>query len=443
MTAPRRCRALLIAAPASGQGKTTVTAAIARLHSRAGRKVRVFKCGPDFIDPQWLSVASGHPVHNVDLWLCGEDDARARLYDAADDADLILIEGVMGLFDGNPSAADLAERFGIPVLAVIDASAMAGTFGALAHGLQHYRPSLPWAGVLANRVASAGHGEMLAEALPNAADWWGRMPREAGITLGERHLGLKLARERADALAVMDAAADALADTALADWDAAQWSRCEVALSPAGFPAIEPLLQGKTIALAEDDAFCFVYESNVQTLQALGAQVVRFSPLANDAVPTCDAVWLPGGYPELHVQALQSATRTAQGVALALERGTPVWAECGGWMTLCERIVQQDGQKVEMWGLFPGEAVVHQRLAALGSQGWTTALGMLRGHAFHYSTIETAQTPIGQTTKHRGGRESAGESIYRLGSLQASYFHPWFASNPQATAALFLPEAQA
>ncbi len=441
MTAPRRCRALLVAAPASGQGKTTVTAAIARLHSRAGRTVRVFKCGPDFIDPQWLSVASGHPVHNMDLWLCGEDDARARLYDAAGDADLILIEGVMGLFDGTPSAADLAERFGIPVLAVIDASAMAGTFGALAHGLQHYRPGLPWAGVLANRVASAGHGQMLAEALPDAVDWWGGMPREAAITLGERHLGLKLAREREDAMAVLDAAADALAGTTLADWGAAPWSRTEVMLSPAAFAETQPLLQGKTIALAEDDAFCFVYESNVQTLQAQGAQVVRFSPLANEPVPPCDALWLPGGYPELHVEALQSASVTADSIAQALDGRVPVWAECGGWMALCESIVLQDGQRVPMWGLFPGEAVVHQRLAALGSQGWTTDLGMLRGHAFHYSTIETALAPSGQTTKHRGGRESAGEAIYRLGSLQASYFHPWFASNPQAAAALFLPGA--
>ena len=133
------CPAILIAAPASGQGKTTVTSALARLHTRQGRRVRVFKCGPDFLDPYWHTLASGAPVYQMDLWMTGEADCRARLHAAAQEADLILVEGVMGLFDGDPSAADLAERFGLPVLAVVDASAMAGTFGALAFGLQHYR----------------------------------------------------------------------------------------------------------------------------------------------------------------------------------------------------------------------------------------------------------------------------------------------------------------
>lgn len=132
----RHCPAVLVAAPASGQGKTTVASALARLHARAGRRVRAFKCGPDFLDPHWLALATGHPVHNLDLWMTGEADVRQRLHQAAGEADLIVVEGVMGLFDGEPSAADLAQRLGLPVLAVIDASAMAGTFGALAFGLQ-------------------------------------------------------------------------------------------------------------------------------------------------------------------------------------------------------------------------------------------------------------------------------------------------------------------
>jgi len=141
------CPAILVAAPASGQGKTTVVAALARLHARQGRRVRVFKCGPDFLDPVWHELASGAPVYQLDLWINGEADCRARLAAAAREADLILVEGVMGLFDGTPSAADLAQRFGLPVLAVIDAGAMAGTFGALAFGLQHYQPDVPWAGL--------------------------------------------------------------------------------------------------------------------------------------------------------------------------------------------------------------------------------------------------------------------------------------------------------
>ncbi|AVS72450.1 cobyrinic acid a,c-diamide synthase, partial [Paracidovorax avenae] len=174
-----RCPAIAIAAPSSGQGKTTVTAALARLHVRQGRRVRVFKCGPDFLDPCWLEQASGAPVHAIDLWMTGEQDAAERLHAAAQEADLILVEGVMGLFDGTPSLADLAQRFGLPVLAVVDASAMAGTFGALAWGLRHYRPGLPWAGVLANRVGSARHAGMLQESLADAGDWMGALARVA------------------------------------------------------------------------------------------------------------------------------------------------------------------------------------------------------------------------------------------------------------------------
>ena len=156
-----RCPALLISAPASGQGKTTVVAALARLLTRQGIRVRVFKCGPDFLDPHWHQLASGAPVHQLDLWMTGEADIRARLHAAAQACDVILIEGVMGLFDGTPSAADLAQRLDLPVMAVVSAAAMAGTFGALAYGLQHYQRGLRWAGVLANRVATQRHAQML------------------------------------------------------------------------------------------------------------------------------------------------------------------------------------------------------------------------------------------------------------------------------------------
>ena len=209
------CPAILIAAPASGQGKTTVTSALARLHTRQGRKVRVFKCGPDFLDPVWHALASGAPVYQLDLWMTGEADCRARLHAAAAEADLILVEGVMGLFDGEPSAADLAQKFGLPVLAVVDASAMAGTFGALAFGLQHYRADMPWAGVLANRVASARHTQMLQDSVRDPAHFMGAVMRNDAMTLPERQLGLTVASEVSDALERLDAAADALAATPL------------------------------------------------------------------------------------------------------------------------------------------------------------------------------------------------------------------------------------
>jgi cobyrinic acid a,c-diamide synthase len=181
MQLPISCPAVLISAPASGQGKTTVTSAWARLLTRRGIRVSVFKCGPDFLDPFWHELASGRSVHQLDLWITAEADIARRLYQAAQCSDLILIEGVMGLFDGQPSAADLAQKFNIPVLTVIDASAMAGTFGALAFGLKHYRPELPWAGVLANRVASDRHAQMLQDVIQDKASWWGALARNDAL----------------------------------------------------------------------------------------------------------------------------------------------------------------------------------------------------------------------------------------------------------------------
>ena len=445
---PVHCPALLIAAPASGQGKTTVTAALARLHARQGRRVRVFKCGPDFLDPHWHQLASGHPVHNLDLWLNGEADIRARLHEAAANSDLILIEGVMGLFDGEPSAADLAVKLGIPVLAVIDAGSMAGTFGALVHGLRHYRPGLPWAGVLANRAASDGHEKMLRASVrgddfgiePGGIDagWLGGLRRDANFALPERYLGLTVASELPDAMARLDALADAMALTPLGQLDVAGWQRWAVSFEPQPAQQMEPLLQGRTVGVARDTAFCFAYPANLDTLRALGAELRFFSPVADEALPVCDAVWLPGGYPELHAQALANGTRCRTSLAAHIAAGQPVWAECGGMMPLFDGLTLINGARVPMWGLLPGEVTMQPRLSALGPQRWDTALGELRGHTFHYSLTTSPLMPEAQTEP--GSRFGRPEAIYRQGTLRASYFHAWFASNPEATAQLFLPE---
>ncbi|WP_252374329.1 cobyrinate a,c-diamide synthase [Hydrogenophaga sp. 2FB] len=438
----RHCAAILVAAPASGQGKTTVAAALARLHARAGRRVRAFKCGPDFLDPHWLALATGHPVHNLDLWMTGEDDARARLHDAAREADLIVVEGVMGLFDGQPSAADLAQRFGLPVLAVIDASAMAGTFGALAFGLQHYRAGLRWAGVLANRVAGERHAQMLRDGLVDEpSTWLGAVLRDAAFSLPERHLGLTVAAELPDALARLDAAADALATTPLGQMDGAALARWSVGFEAPDQPSTEaPLLKGKTVAIARDTAFCFIYPANLDVLRALGAELVFFSPLADEPLPPCDAVWLPGGYPELHAATLAAGSRTRDSLRAHVQAGRPVWAECGGMMPLFDALVSSDGDAVATWGLLPGQVVMQKRLAALGPQQLSLPDGALRGHTFHYSRCESALEPVRHTESPRG---AAGEAVYRVGAVQASYFHAWFASSPAATASLFLPGGSA
>ena len=439
-TASVRCPAVLITAAASGQGKTMVTAALARLHARQGRRVRVFKCGPDFLDPFWHQAASGAPVHQLDLWMTGEQDARARLHAAAQEADLILVEGVMGLFDGAPSAADLAERLGLPVLAVVDASAMAGTFGALALGLQQYRPSLRWAGVLANRVASERHAQMLQGGLRMPQHWLGALMRvsvegEKGL-LPERHLGLVTAHELADRMERLDAAADALAATPLGQMTLADWQRWAVDfVAPVQVAPTPTLLVGSTVAVARDAAFCFIYNANIDCLQRLGAQVVFFSPLADAALPPCDALWLPGGYPELHAQQLAANQSLRASLAAHVADGKPVWAECGGMMALCNAITLADGTRQSAWGLLPGEVRMQRRLAALGPQQLDLNGDVLRGHTFHYSTLDSGAAVCARTTRPENG-SGTGEAVYRHGSIHASYFHAWFPSSPAAVARL-------
>lgn len=430
--------ALLIAAPASGQGKTTVAAGLARLHARRGARVRCFKCGPDFLDPLWLQLASTHPVDTLDLWLNGEADCARRLAAAAVAADLIVVEGVMGLYDGEPSTADLAGRFGLPVLAVIDASAMAGTFAAVAHGLRSWQPGLHWAGVVANRVGSPRHAQMLRASLRDAAQWQGHLAPLGALHLLERHLGLGMPGEHADPLTRLDAAADALEATPLGQRALAALPRWPVpAATPA--PSVEPRLRGSRVAIAYDAAFAFVYPANLETLLALGAETVFFSPLAGEPLPPCDALWLPGGYPELHAAQLAACRALRGQVAAHLRAGRALWAECGGMMVLAERLIDGEGRSHAMWGLLPGCAVLGRQLAALGPHQLDlggAGEAPLRGHSFHWSRFETELTATLYTTPSQTAA-GAGEPVFELGSLRASWFHPWFASSPRLAARLF------
>lgn len=425
------CPALFVSAPASGQGKTTVTAGLARLHRNLGRKVRVFKAGPDFLDPMILARASGHPVYQLDLWMGGEAHCRQLLFDAAGEADLILIEGVMGLFDGSPSSADLASLFGIPVLAVIDGSAMAQTFGAVAHGLAHYRPGLPFAGVLANRVASTRHAEMLLGSLPADLTGFGAVFRDAAATLPDRHLGLVQADEVADLAARIDRMAGMLAATSLAALPPT------VEFRPPPAPHIPPLLAGQRIAVARDDAFSFLYPANLDLLRALGAELRFFSPLADATLPEADSLYLPGGYPELHLQRLQANRAMGESIRVHHAAGRPTLAECGGMLYLLETLTDVEGRSAEMVGLLSGLAAMQPRLAALALQAVQLPEGELRGHTFHHSRLETKFAPVARGRCPNGG--ATAEAVFRDRGLTASYVHFYFPSNPTAAAGLFLP----
>ncbi|MDV3237847.1 MAG: cobyrinate a,c-diamide synthase [Gammaproteobacteria bacterium] len=426
----RRCPALFIAAPASGQGKTTVTAALARRYRDQGLRVRVFKTGPDFLDPMILEQASGAPVYQLDLWMGGDDHCRRLLYEAAGDADLILIEGVMGLFDGERSSADLATLFNIPVLAVIDGSAMAQTFGAVAHGLATYRPGLPFAGIFANRVAGERHYRMLAGSLPPDMTAYGWLARDAGIALPERHLGLAQAAEVGDLDARIARAAAALNGGSTA-------SPPSVAFTAPPRSPVEPRLAGVRVAVARDEAFAFLYRANLELLRALGAELLYFSPLDDDTLPQADALYLPGGYPELHLDRLASNEPMKTAVRAFHAAGRPVVAECGGMLYLLESLTDTEGRIAPMAGLLPGKALMRMRPANLGLHRAPLPEGELRGHTFHYSCVVDGPTPIMHSIA--AGDHGPAEPIYRLGRLTASYLHFYFPSNREATARLFLP----
>jgi cobyrinic acid a,c-diamide synthase len=427
----RRCPALLISAPGSSHGKTTVTAALARYHTEQGRKVRVFKAGPDFLDPMILEQACGYPVYQLDLWLAGENECCRMVYQAAQDADLILIEGVMGLFDGKPSSADLAELLGIPVLAVIDAKGVAQTLGAIATGLAQYRDGLLFAGVLANSIASSRHAQMVEEGLPEGIKYFGGIPHNQQFSLPERHLGLVQAEEVADIDHRLSDVASTIALTELATLPTATNFICSEKES------LSQLLKGVRIGVARDAAFAFIYQANLDLLEKLGARLLFFSPLTDQTLPDVDSIYLPGGYPELFLEQLEQNQDVMIQIKTHFNLGKPIYAECGGMLYLFESLTDKYGNKASMVGLLPGQGLMQPSLKGLGYQSASLPGGVMRSHTFHHSLLDTSLTEI--ATGQRLFNTSPGEKIFQLERLIASYLHCYFPSNPVVTAQLFLP----
>jgi cobyrinic acid a,c-diamide synthase len=421
----------LVSAAASGQGKTLVTAALARAWRNRGLTVQAFKCGPDFIDSMILQVATGRPVYNLDLGMCGLADAQAQLYQAAQQADVIIAEGVMGLYDGTPSTADIAKTFNLPVALVIDASGMAQTFAAVAHGLYDFEPRLLRAGVIANKVGSTGHATMLKDAISNSTKrahpsnqdipWLGALLKDAQFSLPERHLGLHLAHEISDIEQRIEAAAQMLgADLPLPPI---------VNFEAPNVQVLPHLLKGKTIAVARDAAFCFIYPANIDCLKAMSAEVVYFSALDDVALPEADAYWIPGGYPELHLERIQQNTQMQASLKAAKQAGKPILAECGGMMALGQSI---NGSPT--FDVITGESTMQAKLQGLGTQHLTTPQGIIGAHTFHYGQFQTPLPPAHvANSKYR-----QGEAVYVDGSVTASFLHFYFPSNPIMAAQFFL-----
>lgn len=429
MNASARPAGLIVSAPSSGSGKTLLTLGLARAFTRAGVRVQCFKSGPDYIDPAFHRAATGRASFNLDSWAMDRGTVDALLAKAAD-ADLVLAEGSMGLHDGvaTPGAwgrgasADLALALDWPVVLVIDASGQAQTAGAVALGLQAYRPGLRVAGVVLNKVASPRH-ERLARAGVEAAGIrvLGCLPRQAAIEMPERHLGLVQAEELPDLERLMEAAADLVA--AHVDLNALRGAAAPVPM--AGSLRLTP--PGQRIALARDAAFSFIYPHLLDGWRAVGAEVVTFSPLADEPPPEADICWLPGGYPELHGATLANATRFRDGLRAFAEKA-PVHGECGGYMVLGEALVDKTGARHRMTGLLGLVTSFEKRKMHLGYRlanlhAPIPGQGLrLRGHEFHYSTIlSQPDAPLAHVVDAEG--ETVPETGSRRGHVTGSYFH--------------------
>ncbi|MEI4473957.1 cobyrinate a,c-diamide synthase [Frigidibacter sp. MR17.24] len=441
MTAP----GLIISAPASGTGKTTVTLGLARAFVRAGVAVQAFKSGPDYIDPAFHRAATGRASVNLDSWAMGAGQIGALIaagtgaeIGADTPAELVIAEGSMGLHDGvaapgesgTGSSADLAALTGWPVVVVIDASGQAQTAGAVALGLAAFRADIRIAGVILNRVASPRHEALLRAGIGAAGlAVLGALPRLAAIEMPERHLGLVQAEEQAGLDAILDAAADLVAGHC--DLDAIRAAARACALGAAAHRPLPP--PAGRIALARDEAFSFVYPHLVAGWRAAGATILPFSPLADEAPdPSAGACWLPGGYPELHAGRLAGAARFRAGLR-AFAETRPVHGECGGYMAMGAGLVAKDGTRHEMAGLFALETSFAGRRMHLGyrlAELATPAPGLparARGHEFHYATIlSQPDAPLARVTDATGAAVPETGSTRILpggGRATGSFFH--------------------
>jgi cobyrinic acid a,c-diamide synthase len=427
-------RGLIISAPASGVGKTTLTLALARAFRDRGLAVQCFKSGPDYIDPAFHAVATGRVSVNIDSWAMTRDTIDALTARGAG-ADLVLAEGSMGLFDGvaapgvsgTGATADIAAMTGWPVLLVIDPSGQAQTAAAVAAGLRDFRSDVGLAGVVLNRVASPRHEDLVRRALADAGiPVLGALPRHAAIELPKRHLGLVQAEEQKSIDQLIGEAARFVighVDLDAVLKSAGDWSPRQVAPATLTPP-------GRRIALARDAAFSFIYPHMLEAWRGLGAEISTFSPLADEEPDVnADVCWLPGGYPELHAGRLASNMRFQRALASFAET-RPVHGECGGYMVLGTALTDADGVRHPMTGLLGLETSfasrrmhLGYRLAELASPIPGHAAGSrLRGHEFHYSTILTQpDTPLALV------RDAAGaviaETGSRRGNVTGTFFH--------------------
>ncbi|SMF32761.1 cobyrinic acid a,c-diamide synthase [Xaviernesmea oryzae] len=429
-------RALVIGAPRSGSGKTSVTIGLLRAFARRGVKVRGIKTGPDYIDPGFHEAATHLPGLNLDSWAMAPDLLRHLARQQADDAELILIESAMGLFDGIPgeknrsgAASDLARLFGLPVLLVLDVSGQSQTAAAIAYGFAHYDPQVTIAACILNRAGSERHRKLSGEAIEAIGlPVVGTILRDPTLILPERHLGLVQASEHPE----MDAHIERLADAmeASLDLDAIYAAAKPFNIPPGSSEKILPP-PGQRIALAEDAAFTFLYPHLKRGWREAGAEIVPFSPLADEAPPTgCDICWLPGGYPELHAGQLASAENFKRGLKRFADT-KPVHGECGGYMVLGETLEDAEGITHAMTGLLSHRTSFAKRRMNLGYRQAELMADspagrqgtVIRGHEFHYASVVSAGTDAPFAAIADGGGRPIGQMGGRRGLVSGAFFH--------------------
>lgn len=440
-------RAFVLAGTHSGCGKTTLTLGLLAALRKMGLEVQPFKAGPDFIDSGLHRLATGRVSRNLDLWMCGEAYVRSCFQKHTSDADVAVVEGVMGFYDGDPSTATLARALGLPAILVVDAYGMAESAGPLVRGFRDWSSSegrdlSPLKGVIFNRVGSGRHYERLVKGVKDVPVL-GYLPRDLRFEIPHRHLGLVVAEESP----VSGEDLGRLADTILEHVDVdLLLDICALPAPPAGVRA--PVAADRAfagpvrIAVALDRAFCFYYQDNLDLLESCGARIVPFSPLSDPELPAgIDAVYFGGGYPELHAADLASNTSMRASVKEWAVAGGPVYGECGGFMYLCEGLHDFDGNRFDMAGVFPFRTAMARGRAHLGYRQLEFVddcpLGRAgqgaRGHEFHYSAI--AEPRDSRVARAYRTISSSGEDLglegYRVDNVLGSYTHVHFGSSPR------------
>ena len=456
-------RALVVAGAASGVGKTSITLGLLEALRRRGLRVQAFKVGPDFIDPGLHALATGLPSYNLDGWMCGRQAVLACVERHARGADLAVVEGVMGCFDGidgtseEGSTAEIAKWLGAPAVLVVDAWASARSVAAVVRGFEGFDPALDLAGVIVNRVGGEVHGRMVLDAIAATcrATPLGAVARDETLTLPERHLGLVTAAEGVldpeklrrlgdaversvdlDRLLSLAREVELFAESGRGRPESESRSTSSSEAPERYLPAPSRLVR---IGVARDAAFQFYYAENFDLLRAAGAELHFWSPLDDRELPDVDGLYLGGGYPELHAPRLAENAAMKKAVRRFAETGRPVYAECGGLMYLAETLEDADGTAHPMVGVLPAAVRMRPRRMALGytevaftrDTPIARAGAVARGHEFHYSTLDPVPPGVERVYRITRGGESARAEGYRVGRTLMSYVHLHFASNPE------------